>query len=193
MSSLLSRECNAHKILVLDRDGVINEDKPDYVKSPEEWHAIEGSLEAIAMLYRDNWTIVIATNQSAIGRGIIDVSMLNCIHAKMHRCAVEAGGYIDAIFFCPHAPSANCTCRKPQPGLLLSIATRYRVPAKQLIYVGDHLRDLQAISAVEGLPVLVRTGKGKKTESGGQLPLGTIIFDNLYEVAKWLWAREHEI
>ncbi|WP_410500095.1 D-glycero-beta-D-manno-heptose 1,7-bisphosphate 7-phosphatase [Chitinibacter sp. S2-10] len=167
------------KLLILDRDGVINEDRPDFIKSPDEWIAIPGALEAIGELTRAGWTIVVATNQSCIGRGIINIDMLNQIHAKMHRAVVNAGGHIDAIFFCPHAPDAACECRKPEPGMVLDIARRFRVDVSDCIMVGDALRDLQAIVSAGGKPVLVRTGKGRKTEQAGNLPENTLIFDDL--------------
>lgn len=180
------------KLLVLDRDGVINEDSPDYIKSPEEWLPIPGSLEAISELSRAGWNIVVASNQSAVGRGMITVEMLNRIHAKMHRAVANAGGHISAVFFCPHAPEADCDCRKPKPGLLLDIARRYHVSGMQLIMVGDSKRDLQAVAALDGLPILVRTGKGVETEIKGDLPANTLVFNNLAAVAAFLLAREAE-
>lgn len=178
------------KLLVLDRDGVINEDSPDYIKSPEEWQPITGSLEAIAELSRAGWTIVVASNQSAVGRGMITFEMLNRIHAKMHRAVANAGGHISAVFFCPHAPQDECDCRKPKPGLLREIARRYRMNTMQLIMVGDSKRDLEAVAVVDGLPILVRTGKGRETEAKGGLPANTLIFNNLAAVAAFLLARE---
>lgn len=171
------------KLLVLDRDGVINEDSPDYIKTPEEWQPIPGSLEAISLLTRAGWTIVVATNQSGVARGYYDVAMLNQIHARMHRKVGQSGGHIAAIFFCPHGPESDCECRKPRPGMLADIQRRYSVPAGQLVMVGDSLRDLQAVAAIGGRPVLVRTGNGRKTEAGGNLPEGTLVFDDLAAVA----------
>lgn len=178
------------KLLVLDRDGVINEDSHGYIKSPEEWHPVPGSADAISELSRAGWTIVVASNQSAVGRGMIDVSMLNRINAKMHRVIAAAGGRIDAVFFCPHVSEDNCDCRKPKPGMLQDIARRYRLTGMQLIMVGDSRRDLEAVAAVDGLPILVRTGNGRKTEEAGDLPGNTLIFDNLAAVAAFLLARE---
>ncbi|QBC43876.1 D-glycero-beta-D-manno-heptose 1,7-bisphosphate 7-phosphatase [Iodobacter fluviatilis] len=180
------------KLLILDRDGVINEDSPDYIKTPEEWIPVAGSLEAIGELSRSGWTIVVATNQSAIGRKMISVDVLNRIHAKMHRALAEQGGHIDAVFFCPHAPDTTCVCRKPNPGMLLDISSRFHVPSAQLVMVGDSLRDLQAIAAVGGKPILVRTGNGVKTERKGLLPDGTEIFDDLAAFAAHLLAPEGE-
>ncbi len=172
----------ASKLLILDRDGVINEDRPDFIKSPEEWLPIPGSLEAIGELTRAGWTIVVATNQSCIGRGIIDIDMLNRIHAKMHRAVVNAGGHIDAIFFCPHAPDTGCECRKPAPGMVQDIARRFRVDVDECLMVGDSLRDLQAVSRAGGQALLVRTGNGRKTEAAGDLPAGTRVYDDLAAV-----------
>ncbi|QLI81039.1 D-glycero-beta-D-manno-heptose 1,7-bisphosphate 7-phosphatase [Chitinibacter fontanus] len=176
------------KLLILDRDGVINHDRPDFIKSPDEWIAIPGSLEAIGELTRAGWTIVVATNQSCIGRGIINIDMLNQIHAKMHRAVVNAGGHIDAIFFCPHAPDAACDCRKPAPGMVLDIARRFRVDVEDCLMVGDSLRDLQAVASAGGQAILVRTGNGAKTENDPQLPAGTRIFDDLAAVCDALLA-----
>jgi D-glycero-D-manno-heptose 1,7-bisphosphate phosphatase len=174
------------KLLILDRDGVINEDSPDYIKTPEEWLPIAGSLEAIGELSRSGWTIVVATNQSAIGRKMIAVDALNRIHIKMHRAIAEQGGHVDAVFFCPHGPDDGCVCRKPNPGMILDISSRFHVPPSQLAMVGDSLRDLQAIAAVGGKPVLVRTGNGIKTEQKGLLPDGTQVFDDLAAFAAHL-------
>ncbi|QZA77954.1 D-glycero-beta-D-manno-heptose 1,7-bisphosphate 7-phosphatase [Deefgea tanakiae] len=174
------------KILILDRDGVINEDRPDFIKSPEEWLPIPGSLNAIGELTRAGWTMVVATNQSCIGRGIIDVHMLNRIHAKMHKAVHHAGGHIDAVFFCPHAPDAACDCRKPAPGLVLDIAKRFRVEPKDCFMIGDSLRDLEAIIAAGGQALLVRTGNGAKIELAGNVPAGTRVFDHLAAAANWL-------
>lgn len=180
------------KLLILDRDGVINEDSPDYIKTPDEWIPVAGSLEAIGELSRSGWTIVVATNQSAIGRKMIAVDDLNRIHAKMHRAIAGQGGHVDAVFFCPHAPHAGCVCRKPNPGMLLDISSRFHVPATQMLMVGDSLRDLQAIAAVGGRPVLVRTGNGMKTEQKGLLPDGTQVFDDLAAFAAHLLMPEGE-
>lgn len=176
------------KLLVLDRDGVINEDSAEFIKSPEEWQAIPGSIEAIAELSRAGWTVVVATNQSGVARGLFDVQMLNRINAKMHRLVNEAGGHIDAVFFCPHGPDSSCKCRKPEPGMVIEIAERYRLPAQQIMMVGDSLRDLESVAKVGGQAILVRSGKGKKTEKKGGLPEGSLVFDNLAAVAAHLLA-----
>ena len=148
------------KLIILDRDGTINEDRDDFVKSPDEWVPIPGSLEAIARLNHAGWHTVVATNQSGLARGLFDMATLNAIHAKMHRALAELGGRIDAVFFCPHGPDDGCSCRKPLPGMLKTIGERYGVPLRETYAIGDSLRDLQAGVAAGCAPHLVRTGKG---------------------------------
>ena len=167
------------KLVILDRDGVINEDSDSFIKSPAEWRPIPGSLEAIAKLHQSGYQVVLATNQSGVGRGLFEVSTLNAIHDRMHRALAQIGGRIDAIFFCPHAQEANCDCRKPKAGLLEEIARRFNVDLKGTPAVGDALRDLQAAAAVGAAPILVLTGKGRKTLEEGGLPAGTQVYDDL--------------
>ena len=167
------------KLVILDRDGTINHDSDQHIKSPAEWKPIKGSLEAIARLTQAGWRVVVATNQSGIGRGLFDMATLNAIHDTMHRAVHQAGGRIDAIFFCPHAGDANCECRKPKPGMLLEIAKRMNVELEGVPVVGDSLRDLQAAAAAGARPVLVLTGKGKKTRDAGGLPAGTVVLPDL--------------
>jgi D-glycero-D-manno-heptose 1,7-bisphosphate phosphatase len=171
------------KLVILDRDGTINEDSDQYIKSPLEWRPIPGSLEAIARLTQGGWRCVVATNQSGIARGLFDMSTLNAIHAEMHRAVNQAGGRIDAIFFCPHAADSKCQCRKPEPGLLREIAARLDVELEGVPMVGDALRDLQAAAAVGCKPYLVLTGKGRKTRDAGGLPAGTEVFADLAAIA----------
>ena len=171
------------KLVILDRDGTINQDSDQYIKSPSEWKPIPGSLQAIARLSQGGWRIVVATNQSGIARGLFDMAALNAIHAEMHRVVGLAGGRIDAIFFCPHAADSGCECRKPKPGLLLEIASRMDVGLAEVPMVGDSLRDLEAAAAAGAKPYLVLTGKGKKTRGAGGLPPGTQVFDDLGAVA----------
>lgn len=167
------------KLIILDRDGVINFDSDQFIKRPEEWKPIPGSLEAIARLNQAGYRVVVATNQSGVGRGLFDMAMLNAIHAKMHKAVMNAGGRIDAVFYCPHAAEEKCACRKPLPGMYLEIAERYDMPLHGVYVVGDSLRDLQAATAVEALPMLVLTGKGEKTEKAADLPTGTQVFPDL--------------
>ncbi|CAN5895723.1 D-glycero-beta-D-manno-heptose 1,7-bisphosphate 7-phosphatase [soil metagenome] len=152
------------KLIILDRDGTINEDRDDYVKSPDEWVPIPGALEAIARLNHAGWHTVVATNQSGLGRGLFDMSTLNDMHTKMNQMLAKQGGRIDAVFFCPHAPDETCTCRKPLPGLFEQIGERFGVALTSVPVVGDTIRDLQAGAAVGCPPHLVRTGKGARLD-----------------------------
>jgi D-glycero-D-manno-heptose 1,7-bisphosphate phosphatase len=174
------------KLLILDRDGVINQDSDQYIKSPAEWKPIKGSIEAIARLTQGGWRIVVATNQSGIARGLFDMSTLNAIHDAMHRLVIQAGGRIEAIFFCPHAADSHCECRKPRPGMLREIERRLNIPLAGVPSVGDSLRDLQAAETAGARPILVLTGKGRKTRDAGGLPEGTEIFADLAAVAAHL-------
>jgi D-glycero-D-manno-heptose 1,7-bisphosphate phosphatase len=151
------------KFVILDRDGVINQDSDNYIKSPEEWVPIEGSLNAIARLSRAGYRVFIATNQSGIARGLFDIETLHAIHQRMLGEIQHRGGAIDAILFCPHGPDDNCDCRKPEPGLYLEIGKRTNQSLRGIPVIGDSLRDLQAAEAVEARPILVRTGKGLRT------------------------------
>ena len=171
------------KLIILDRDGTINEDSDQYIKSPAEWKPIPGSLEAIARLTQGGWRVVVATNQSGIARGLFDMAALNAIHAEMHRAVNLAGGRIEAIFFCPHAADSNCECRKPKPGLLREIASRMDTGLAGVPMIGDSLRDVEAAAAAGAKPYLVLTGKGKKTRAAGGLPPGTEVFPDLAAVA----------
>ncbi len=151
------------RLVILDRDGVINRDSDEYIKSPNEWVPIPGSLEAIARLCRADYKVVVATNQSGIARGLFSVDTLNTIHVHMLERVHQKGGQLDAIFFCPHGPEDECLCRKPKPGMFLDLAERLKVNLTAVPSVGDALRDLQAARAVNALPVLVCTGKGNLT------------------------------
>ncbi|MBZ2207710.1 D-glycero-beta-D-manno-heptose 1,7-bisphosphate 7-phosphatase [Massilia soli] len=167
------------KMVILDRDGVINHDSPDFIKSPAEWIPIPGSLEAIARLNQAGYRVVIASNQSGIARELFDMSILNAIHHKLHSCAQQVGADVDAIFFCPHAAIDNCDCRKPKPGMFEEISKRFKVSLKGMPTVGDSLRDLQAGYISGCAPYLVLTGKGQKTLETGGLPPGTQVFPDL--------------
>lgn len=147
------------KLVILDRDGTLNVDREDFVKSPEEWEPLPGALEAVARLNQDGWQVVLATNQPGVGRGLLDMASLNAIHARMNAELAKLGGRIDAVFFCPHTPEDGCDCRKPQPGLLVQIGERFGVDLARVPVVGDSLRDLQAARAAGAQPHLVRTGK----------------------------------
>lgn len=174
------------KLVILDRDGVINQDSREFVKSPDEWIALPGSLHAIAQLNQAGWRVVVATNQSGLGRGLFSMAALNAMHAKLRRQLVREGGQIDAFFICPHAPDQGCLCRKPLPGLLHDIARRFDTPLADVPAVGDSLRDLQAAVAAGAQPVLVRTGNGMATAEHPELPAGTRVFDDLAAFANHL-------
>lgn len=179
------------KLIILDRDGVINEDADDYIKSAAEWRPIPGSLEAIARLNQHGYRVAVATNQAGLARGLFDMHALNAIHNKLHLAAQSVGAHVDAIFFCPHAPEDFCDCRKPRPGMLRAIGQRFDVHLTGLPFVGDTLRDLQAAFEVGCTPYLVRTGKGRQTINTGGLPPGTIVLDNLSAVADHLLNTDH--
>ena len=147
-------------LIILDRDGTINEDRDDFVKSADEWVPLPGALEAIARLNQAGWHTVIATNQSGLGRGLFDMAALTAMHAKMNAALARVGGRIGAVFFCPHAPEDQCACRKPLPGLYEQIGERYGVDLDKVPAVGDSVRDLEAAVAAGCPPHLVRTGKG---------------------------------
>jgi D-glycero-D-manno-heptose 1,7-bisphosphate phosphatase len=167
------------KLVILDRDGVINFDSPQFIKSPDEWKPIPGSLAAIARLNQADYRVVVATNQSGIGRGLFDMDTLNAIHEKMLKALIEVGGHIDAIFFCPHTAADDCACRKPKTGMLEEIATRFNTDLKGVPAIGDALRDIQSAAAVGARPMLVRTGKGRKTADDPELPPQTPIYADL--------------
>ena len=167
------------KLVILDRDGVINYDSDAYIKSPDEWKPIPGSLEAIVKLNQAGYRVVLATNQSGIGRGLFEMATLNAIHDKLHRALGQLGGRIDAIFFCPHAQEDRCGCRKPKAGLYEEIGHRLNISLKAVPSVGDALRDLQAAATVGAQPILVLTGKGQKTARDGNLPPQTLTYPDL--------------
>ena len=176
------------RLVILDRDGVINEDSDEFIKSPDEWKPLPGSLEAIAQLTNAGWRVVVATNQSGLSRKLFDIDTLNAIHNKMYSMVNEYGGVIDAVFFCPHGPKDQCDCRKPKPGMLEQIAQRLRIKLDGVPVIGDSLRDLQAAQAVGAQPVLVRTGKGTKTLYSGENLDGIPVYCDLKQAANALLA-----
>jgi len=180
------------KLVILDRDGTINAESDDYVKSADEWVPLPGSLEAVARLNHAGWHVVVASNQSGLGRGLYDVAALNTMHAKMHKLLAVEGGRIDAVFYCPHSPEEVCTCRKPLPGLFEQIGERYGVDLKDVPCVGDSLRDLQAGALMGCEPHLVLTGKGAKFRGvplPDAFPPGTSVHNDLAAFAEALLAR----
>lgn len=171
------------KLVILDRDGVINHDSAQFIKNPDEWKPIEGSLEAIALLNQSGYRVALATNQSGIGRGLFDMATLNAIHDKMYKALAQVGGRIDALFYCPHTAEAHCLCRKPKPGMIEEISKRFNMNLKGVPSVGDSLRDLQASATLSAQPILVRTGKGEKTLAAGNLPENTWVCSDLADAA----------
>src|SRR5689334_1917117 len=167
------------KLIVLDRDGVINYDSDQFIKSPDEWRPIPGSLEAIARLHHAGYRVIVATNQSGIGRGLLDMATLIAINDKMHRALAQVGGRIDAVFYCPHTADAQCECRKPKCGMLKEIGVRFGMELTDVPCVGDSMRDLQCAEGVGGQPILVLTGKGERTLRDGDFPKNTLIFPDL--------------
>lgn len=181
------------RLVILDRDGTINEDSAEFVKSPSEWQPLPGALEAIARLNHAGWHVVVATNQSGLGRGLFDVATLNAMHAKMHAMLAAVGGRIDAVFYCPHAPDEQCRCRKPEPGLFEQIGERYGVDLQGVPAVGDSARDLVAAASAGCEPHLVLSGKSAGLR-GCALPEGfpehTIVHRDLSEFADYLIAQD---
>lgn len=183
------------KLVILDRDGTINEDSDDFIKSPDEWKPLPGALEAIARLNHAGWHTVVVSNQSGLGRGLFEVSDLNAIHAKMYQMLAAAGGRIDAVFYCPHSPDEACRCRKPAPGLFEQIADRYGLELKDVPVVGDSARDLIAGAALGCEPHLVLTGKGaafKGRPLSEAFPPNTQVHQDLSAFVDFLLSREEE-
>ena len=180
------------KLIILDRDGVINHDRDDFVKSVDEWIPIEGSMDAIAFLTQADYTLAVATNQSGIGRKYYGIQELNEMHNKMHRLVQQAGGQIDGIWFCPHTAADECNCRKPKPGMVEDIITRFNASSEDVNILCNSLRDLTSNAAVGGKSVLVLTGKGEKTlqNEGDQLPEGTLVFDNLMAFSQYIMQQQ---
>ncbi len=177
------------RLIILDRDGTINFDRDDFVKSVDEWEAMPGTLDAIARLNQAGWRVVVATNQSGIGRGLYGVTELNAMHAKMHWQLAQAGGRIESVFFCPHAPQDLCTCRKPKPGLFEQIGERYNVDLRDVQTVGDSLRDMQAGAAAGCKTHWVCTGKSAKLsphDTPPDMPVGTLMHADLAALAEHL-------
>ena len=178
------------KLVILDRDGVINRDSANFIKSPNEWIALPGSLEAIALLNQSGFRIAIATNQSGIARGLFDMTTLNAINDKMYRALGQMGGRIDAMFYCPHTADDNCDCRKPKTGMIEDIGRRFSVELSEVYGIGDSLRDLQAFSDAGCKPILVRSGKGEETLAQGSLPKDTLILADLSEAAQHIITED---
>jgi D-glycero-D-manno-heptose 1,7-bisphosphate phosphatase len=173
------------KLLILDRDGVINYDSDAYIKTLAEWIPLPGAVDAIARLSKAGWTVAVATNQSGLARGYYDQAALEAMHAHLRHLVAEQGGALGLIVHCPHGPDDGCDCRKPKPGMLQQIAAHYGVSLAGVWFVGDSSGDLNAALAVDCQPVLVKTGKGLLTLAQ-PLPAGTLVFDDLAAVASQL-------
>ena len=176
------------KLIILDRDGVLNRERQDFIVAPEEWEPIDSSMQAVARLNEAGYRVVLATNQSAIGRGLIDMYTLNQIHNKMHNSLGRFGGWVDAIFFCPDMPDSDSVCRKPRPGMFEDIARRCGMELDGVPAVGDKLSDIQAAQTAGARPILVRTGYGRQTEKDPDLPGGVPVYDDLYAFVDELLA-----
>ncbi len=178
------RRAENRGLIILDRDGVINRDSREFVKAPEEWIPLPGSIEAIAELSRAGYTVTVASNQSGLARGLFDRRALRAMHRKFRKLAAAKGGHVDRIVVCPHGPDDGCECRKPRPGLLRRLARYYDTELTGVPVIGDSPRDLQAAAAAGARPILVRTGNGRKTEASLHGELATIeIFDDLAATA----------
>jgi D-glycero-D-manno-heptose 1,7-bisphosphate phosphatase len=184
------------KLVILDRNGSINLHREDFVKSETEWEPMPGALEAVARLNHAGWHVVVASNQSGLGRGLFDTAALNAMHAKMLKMLAAVGGRVDAIFYCPHSPDEDCACRKPRPGLFLQIGERYGIDLAGVPAVGDSLRDVQAGAAVGCEPHLLLDGMAGALRGDVPLPPeyppGTRRHEDLPAFVEWLLAREGE-
>lgn len=189
----MSRAKNPFKLVVMDRDGTLNVYRDGYTKTADEFEPVPGALDAVALLNRAGWHVIMATNQPGLGRGVMDMTALNAIHTVMHQQLAAAGGRIDAVFFCPHSPDDQCECRKPSPGLLMDIAERYGVELSAIHMVGDALRDVQAAAAAGCQPHLVCTGEGEPWRNrplDATFPPHTQVHADLLAFAQWLLAQE---
>lgn len=190
---MVRRNKNNLKLVIIDRDGTLNVYREGYIKEPEEWVPVPGALEAISLLNRSGWHVVVASNQPAIGRGVMDAATLHAIHAVMHKQLAAVGGRIDAVFFCPHTPDEACHCRKPAPGLFEEIGERYGVELSEIHGVGDALRDVQAAAAAGCIPHLVCTGESERwldRPLDDSFPPHTIKHPDLLAFAHYLIAQE---
>ncbi len=167
------------KLIILDRDGVINYESTEYIKTPAEWQAIPGSLQAITRLNQSGYQVVIVTNQSGVGRGYYDLDTLSRIHKKLKNALAEVGGHVDDIFFCPHRPDENCICRKPKPYFFYEIKKKYQVNLADIFFIGDSLTDVEVARLVGCQPILVLTGKGQKTLNDNPQLKEIVIFPDL--------------
>lgn len=178
------------QLIILDRDGVINLDSVDYIKSPDEWQAIPGSLEAITTLKKRGFLVAIASNQSGIGRQYYSLGQLARIHNKLHKLLLKNGCHIDGVFFCPHTPDANCLCRKPLPGLIHSILSQFNSAVTDSLFIGDSQRDIEAANSAKIEAILVRTGNGAEAEKTVTCNKEIRIYDNLQQAVNALRLQD---
>ena len=178
------------KLVILDRDGVINEDSDDFIRCPDEFVPLDGSLEAIARLNQAGYRVVIATNQSGVSRGYLDLNTLNEIHDKLHLLLSRVHGKVDGIYYCPHGPDDDCDCRKPKAGLYRQIGQDFNQPLEGVPVIGDSLRDLEAARNVGAKPILVRTGKGRRTLASKVGLEGVDVYENLAEAVDAMLKME---
>jgi len=176
--------------IILDRDGVVNYDSDEYIKSPDEWIAIPGSLDAIAELNRHGYQVLVATNQSGVARGFYDLEILDRIHEKFMHELAAVGGHVDEIFYCPHHPDEKCPCRKPQPGLFYQMQQKYPLNLAETYFIGDSLSDVQVARLVGCKPILVQTGKGEKTLAQHAEVAGVPYFPNLAKAVDYVLAQQ---
>jgi D-glycero-D-manno-heptose 1,7-bisphosphate phosphatase len=179
--------------IILDRDGVINYDSMEYIKSPDEWIAIPGSLEAIAQLNRAGFTVLVATNQSGVARGYYDLETLSLIHEKMQRELAEVGGYIEEIFYCPHHPDEKCNCRKPQPGMFFNMQKKYQFDFANTFFIGDNLSDVQVAQKIGCPPLLVLTGKGQQMFENHPELKSVLCFADLKAVVQYILTHQAQV
>ncbi len=177
------------KFILLDRDGVINHDSDNYIRSTDEWHPISGSLEAIALLNQHGYKVIVITNQSGLARGYYNEATLAEIHKKMHQLTAAKGGEIDAVFYCPHGPNDNCACRKPKPGLLQQFAKANNISLTDIYFVGDKLSDIQAAIAAGAKPMLVKTVRERNLLKNNP-DINCPIFEDLYDAAKFIISEK---
>jgi len=187
-------DINPSHLVLLDRDGVINEDSDAYIKHPDEWHALPGSLETISKLNQHQIAVIVVSNQSGLGRGLFDHKTLDAIHEKMHQQLSRLGGHITEVFYCPHKPDENCNCRKPKTGMLDAIEKKYNLSLVNVPFIGDTDKDLELAKAKGCLPILVKTGKGKNYYENQKTQLeNTLVFDNLEQAGDYLLAHRFKM
>jgi D-glycero-D-manno-heptose 1,7-bisphosphate phosphatase len=179
------------RMIILDRDGVINQDSDDYIKSVDEWHPLPGSIEAISRLKKAGYLVTIASNQSGIARGLYSEGDLAKIHTKMESLLAARGAKLDGIYYCPHGPEANCICRKPKPGLLFKIAKEFGIKLSETIFVGDNISDIRAADIANAKAVLVRTGKGEEVMQNYSEAVNVPAYDDLAHFVRETLRKKH--